>query len=104
MSTRIGAAEFQQEVLAAEGIVVVDFYSDSCLPCKRMTAVLSKVEAANPQVKFVKVNIKYEKELAARYHVMSTPTLLYFKSGTAADKQTGAVTQVQIQEKLEELL
>jgi thioredoxin 1 len=104
MSIRVDTAGFQNEVLEAEGLVLADFYSDSCLPCKRLTAVLSKIEAAHPDLKVVKINIKYDKDLAAQYEVKSTPTILYFKGGQVASRQSGGITQADIAQKLEELL
>ena len=55
-------------------------------------------------MKIVKINVKYDWELAEKYKVMSTPTLLFFRQGAVAARLSGAVNQAQIQEKLEELL
>jgi thioredoxin 1 len=104
MSIRVEEATFEQEVVQAEGLVLAEFYSDSCLPCKRLAATLPKVEAAHDDLKVVKINVKYDKELTQRYGVLSTPTLLYLRKGEELDRQTGAVRQQDIEEKLEALL
>ena len=58
MAVRVSAENFAAEVLQADGIVLVDFYSDSCVPCKRIAPLLSEVAAAYPEgFKVVKVNI-----------------------------------------------
>lgn len=102
---RVDAENFSREVLEAQVPVLADFYSDSCLPCKRLAAVLPKLEAAyGDRLKIVKINVKYDRELAEEYKVMSTPTLLFFRQGAVTARLSGAVSQVQIQEKLEELL
>lgn len=48
MAVRVNAETFATEVLQAEGLVLVDFYSDSCVPCKRIAPLLSEVAAADP--------------------------------------------------------
>lgn len=102
---RVDAENFSREVLEAQVPVLADFYSESCLPCKRLAAVLPKLEAAyGDRLKIVKINVKYDRELAEEYKVMSTPTLLFFRQGAVTARLSGAVSQVQIQEKLEELL
>lgn len=61
MAVRVNAETFAAEVLQAEGLVLVDFYSDSCVPCKRIAPLLSEVAAADPDgLKVVKVNINFE--------------------------------------------
>ena len=47
MAVRVNAETFATEVLQAEGLVLVDFYSDSCVPCKRIAPLLSEVAAAD---------------------------------------------------------
>lgn len=102
---RVDVENFSREVLEAQVPVLADFYSDSCLPCKRLAAVLPKLEAAyGDRLKIVKINVKYDRDLAEEYKVMSTPTLLLFWQGAVAARLSGAVSQAQIHEKLEELL
>ncbi|MFR6586544.1 MAG: thioredoxin family protein [Ruminococcus sp.] len=47
MAARVNQENFQQEVLEAKGLVLADFYSDSCIPCKRLSPVLSELEEAD---------------------------------------------------------
>ena len=44
MAARVNQENFQQEVLEAKGLVLADFYSDSCIPCKRLSPILSELE------------------------------------------------------------
>ena len=53
MAVRVNAENFAVEVLQADGVVLVDFYSDSCVPCKRIAPLLSEVAAAYPDRKSV---------------------------------------------------
>ena len=74
MAQRITAAEFESEVLAAEKPVLVDFYSDSCIPCKRLSPILTRLEEQfREQVKIVKVNILYEEALTEQYEIQAAP-------------------------------
>lgn len=98
MAVRVTEENFGAEVLEAEGIVIADFYSDSCVPCKRMSPVLAELEEENPDVKLVKVNINFDKSLAEKYEVQAAPTLIYFKNGEEADRTRGAVKKADILE------
>lgn len=102
---RVDRETFRQEVLEAEAPVLADFYADGCLPCKRVSAALAKIEAAyGSRVKIAKINVKYDQELAKEYNIMSTPTLLLFQQGKVTARLSGAVSQASIEEKLEDLL
>ena len=99
MSIRVSAENFDIEVLKASGVVVVDFYSDSCVPCKRMSPVLAEIEEnALVNVKFVKININYDAELAKSYGVQSVPTLVLFKEGNETARLQGAKSKAEIEE------
>jgi thioredoxin 1 len=83
------ATSFDQEVLQADGLVLVDFYADWCRPCQSLAPVLEELAQETPEAKVVKVNIDDSPELARRYGVQSIPTLLLLERGQLADKVTG---------------
>lgn len=97
---KLTAQNFDTEVLHAEGRVLVDFYADWCGPCKMMGPVVENLSEETPGVKFCKINIDDEMEIAQRYGVMSIPTFMAFDGGEVVGKQIGAVPK----EKLSELL
>ena len=67
MAERVSAAEFDSKVLASKIPVLVDFYSDSCIPCKRLSPVLSQLESEYAgRLGIVKVNVNFESELEVR--------------------------------------
>ena len=101
MAVKSTNESFHQDI--AEGLVLADFYSDSCIPCKRMSPVLAELEEENPGVKLVKLNINFGAETAAKYDVTSVPTLVFFKDGAEVQRVTGAVKKAQIEEILKTL-
>ena len=86
MAVRVNPENFAQEVLEADGIVLTDFYSDSCLPCKRLSPVLAELEETQ-DIKLAKINIAY---------VQAAPTLIAFKNGKEAGRLRGAVKKDEI--------
>ena len=82
MAARINEQQFEEKVLKADKPVLMDFYSDTCIPCKRMAGVLGEIEDDyEGKLDVVKVNVNYEQGLAGKYDVMSAPTLIYFIHG-----------------------
>ena len=74
MAARINEQQFEEKVLKADKPVLVDFYSDTCIPCKRMAGVLGEIEDDyEGKLDVVKVNVNYEQGLAGKYDVMSAP-------------------------------
>ncbi len=97
MPARITAAEFETEVLGAEVPVLADFYSDSCIPCKRMSPILSQLETEYAgKLKIVKINTNFESDLTEKYGVLAAPTLILFKNGEEVSRIRGAVKKDEI--------
>ena len=91
MAARIGKADFEEKVLKSSLPVLVDFYSDSCVPCKRMVPVFAKLEEKyGDQIYIGKINVAYEQNLVEEYKVMSAPTLIFLKDGKQIERLTGA--------------
>lgn len=91
MAARIYADDFKSKVLDSEIPVLVDFYSDSCVACKKLAPVLCELEEDyEGKLNIYKVNTNYESDLAKEFNVLSNPTLVLFKDGKDIDKQIGA--------------
>lgn len=99
MAIRVNSESFEEEVLKAELPVLADFYSDSCVPCKRLSPVLSQLEQERSEsLKLVKININFDSELAEKFEVQAAPTLIYFKNGEEIARLRGAVKKADIEE------
>ena len=81
MPQRVSKDNFLSEVLSADTLVLADFYSDSCIPCKRLSPVLFELEKEyEGKLKIAKINVYFDFELASEYEVQAAPTLVFFKS------------------------
>lgn len=99
MALRVNEDNFETEVLKSEIPVLADFYSDSCVPCKRLSPVLAEIEEEHSDsLRVVKININFDSALAEKYEVLSAPTLILFKNGNEAERLSGAVKKADILE------
>ena len=105
MVNEIKDQDFDQEVLKAGLPVVVDFWAPWCGPCRQIAPVVDKLsEEYKGKVKFCKVNVDENHDTASKYHVMSIPTLIFFKKGQLAEQTVGGVSEKTLRSKLQELL
>ncbi len=97
----IGDADFNQEVLEAEDLVLVDFWAPWCGPCKMVAPVVEELakEFAG-KVKVVKVNVDENTDSPSRYGVMSIPTLILFKDGEALETMVGFKPKDELADKI----
>lgn len=101
----LNKTNFEKEVLKSKLPVLVDFFAFWCAPCMAMAPVFERVSKDfEGKVKFAKLNIDQNRELADEYGVMSIPTLLLFVNGEEKDRLVGAMDDTTLKEKLKEIL
>jgi len=87
----VNESDFDFTVLRSEVPVFVDFYADWCGPCRMIAPTIEALsEEYAGKVKFVKINVDSNQQLAMKYDIMSIPTSMLFENGTVKDSLIGA--------------
>ncbi|MBR6762045.1 MAG: thioredoxin [Oscillospiraceae bacterium] len=88
---------FEQEVLQAEGTVLVDFWASWCGPCRMIAPIVAEIaEEYAGRVTVGKVNVDEQQALAMQYRIESIPTILIFRKGILAEKVIGYRSKEQL--------
>lgn len=100
MSVQDVSLQVALEAIQTNQQVVVDFYSDTCGPCKALAGVLDKVAEQNPDTKILKVNVSSEgaSAFAAKESIRGVPTVLFFKEGKETKRNAGFMPESKFNE------
>lgn len=102
MANKINKEEFKSKVLESDKPVLIDFYADWCGPCKAMAPIFDELSEEVTDVKFFKVDVMQERELAQIFEVTNIPTLIFIKDGEVIDKKLGARQKSEILDMISE--
>ena len=89
-------SNFEKEVLQSDKPVLLDFFATWCGPCKMVSPIVDEIAEEHPEFKVGKINVDEEQELAAKFDVMSIPTLIVVKNGEVTNENVGAIPKQKI--------
>ncbi len=96
-SVKVSDADFENEVLKADGPVIVDFWAEWCGPCKAMSPLVDELAGElSGKAKVVKINIDENPNAPTKYGVRGIPTLMVFKDGQLVDTRVGGMSKSQL--------
>jgi len=102
MALQFTDQNFETEVLKSEKPVLVDFWAAWCGPCQMMGPIIEELaEEMGDKYKVGKLNVDENRETAAKYGIMSIPTLIIFKEGKAVKQLVGVQAKETLKEELE---
>ena len=92
----LNEANFENEVEKNNGLVLVDFWAPWCGPCKMLSPIVDEIAEECNDIKVCKINVDEEQDLAAKFGIMSIPTLVIFKNGNIVNKTIGVQPKSEI--------
>ena len=96
---------FDQEILKSDRPALIDFWASWCGPCKMLSPIVEEVAAQyQGKFKFCKINVDDNPEQAARFQIMSIPTLIFFNGGQPVDKVIGLISKEEIIRRVQAIL
>ena len=93
---KITAENYENEVLNSDKPVLLDFWAAWCSPCKMVSPLVDEIALENADIKVGKINVDEQPELAAKFGVMSIPTLVVMENGKEINRSIGAMPKASI--------
>lgn len=100
----IHAEENNLKELVKEDFCIVDFFSDSCGPCKLLIPILNRLESEFPFINVIKVNTSQYPNYSDEYDIHAVPTLLFYSDGELKERHLGVLNGEQFKERIAKYL
>ncbi|MCX6796936.1 MAG: thioredoxin [Candidatus Doudnabacteria bacterium] len=101
----LNGSNFEKEVINSNLPVLVDFWAVWCGPCKALAPIIEEIaKDYKGKIKVGKVNVDENNDLAAKYNIMSIPTLKFFKNGKIVQELVGAAPKDSIENLIKKIL
>jgi len=98
-------ANFEDEVINSPQPVVIDLWAEWCMPCRMIAPIIEELaQEYDGKVKFGKLNVDENRNIAIRYSIQAIPTLLIFKDGQLVQKFVGLRSKADLQREIVSLL
>ena len=102
MAEAVTSATWEQEVLKAPGLVLVDFWAEWCGPCRMVAPIVEELAGEYAgRLKVTKVDVDDNQTLAIRYNVMSIPTLGVFRGGEMIERIVGYMPKMELKRRVD---
>ena len=95
---------FQAEVVESDTPTLVDFWAPWCGPCRMVSPILEQIDGERDDLRVVKLNTNENQETAAKFGIMSIPTMILFKNGAPVHQIIGALPKPRIEQQLDAAL
>ena len=96
---------FEQDVVRADGLVMVDFWAAWCGPCRMIAPVVEQLARDYAgRVTMAKLDVDSNPEAVTRFGVRSIPSILFFRDGAVIDQVVGAVPRATLEQRLQQHL
>lgn len=103
--SEVTTSTWDDEVIKAQGLVMIDFWAAWCGPCRIISPTVEELSKEySGKVKVLKLNTDENSDIASKYQVMGIPTLMFFKDGTKLDQIVGVVPKQFLKEKIDSFL
>lgn len=101
--SELANGEFEEFI--SEGIALVDFFAEWCMPCLMLAPIIEELsEKFGGKIKFGKVDIDSNRELVHRFEISSIPNLILFKDGKPVERFIGLMSAEELEEKLRKFI
>lgn len=105
MAQAVNDSNFDQLVLQSDKPVVVDFWATWCGPCRMIGPIVDQMaEKFAGKVDVLKCNVDEAEDTPGKYGIRNIPTILFFKGGEMVDRHVGAISQSELESKINSLI